>query len=63
MIRLSNLPVLLVIALYERQKYRETSLLEQLGDFAERYVGSLPRRLRAAGTLSTEIAGSALIWL
>lgn len=53
MIRLSNLPVLLIIALYERQKYRETSLLEQLGDFAERYVGSLPRRLRAAGSCYT----------
>ncbi|GFZ47257.1 hypothetical protein JCM24511_05000 [Saitozyma sp. JCM 24511] len=48
MIRASNLPVLLVIALYERQKYRETTLMEQFGDFAERYVGSLPRRLRSA---------------
>jgi hypothetical protein len=63
MIRASNLPVLLVIALYERQKYRETTLMEQFGDFAERYVGSLPRRLRSAGELNSvnlcEMAGSA----
>jgi hypothetical protein len=49
MIRMSNLPVLVVISLYERQKYRETSLLESVGDFAEKYVGSLPRMLKAAG--------------
>lgn len=52
MIRASNLPVLLVISLYERQQYRDTTVMEQLGDFAERYVGSLPRRLKAAGKLS-----------
>jgi hypothetical protein len=51
MIRASNLPVLLCIALYERQQYRDTTLAEQLGDFAEKYVGSLPRRLKAAGKL------------
>jgi len=51
MIRASNLPVLLCIALYERQQYRDTTIAEQLGDFAERYVGSLPRRLKAAGKL------------
>jgi len=51
MIRASNLPVLLCIALYERQRYRDTTLAEQLGDFAEKYVGSLPRRLKAAGEL------------
>lgn len=49
MIRGSNFPVLLVIALYERQKYRETSLMEQFGDFAEKYVGTLPRRIKSAG--------------
>jgi len=49
MIRASNFPVLLCIALYERQRYRDTTLAEQLGDFAEKYVGSLPRRLKAAG--------------
>ncbi|WWC90990.1 uncharacterized protein L201_005929 [Kwoniella dendrophila CBS 6074] len=48
MIRISSLPVLLLIALYERQSYREQTLLEQFGDFAERYVGNLPRRLKAA---------------
>jgi hypothetical protein len=53
MIRASNLPVLLCIALYERQQYRDTTLAEQLGDFAEKYVGSLPRRLKAAGKLTT----------
>lgn len=41
--------MLLIISLYERQQYRDTTLMEQLGDFAERYVGSLPRRLKAAG--------------
>ena len=49
MIRASNLPVLLAIGLYERQRYRETSLMEQFGDFTERYLGSLPRRIKAAG--------------
>ena len=49
MIRASNFPVLLLIALYERQQYRETTLMERIGDYAERYVGSLPRRLKAAG--------------
>ncbi|WVW79597.1 hypothetical protein I302_101566 [Kwoniella bestiolae CBS 10118] len=48
MIRVSSLPILLVIALYERQSYREQTLMEQLGDFAERYVGNLPRKLKAA---------------
>jgi hypothetical protein len=54
MIRASNFPVLLVIALYERQQYRDTTLAEQLGDFAERYVGSLPRRLKAAGETTSQ---------
>lgn len=54
MIRASNFPVLLLISLYERQQYRDTTLMEQFGDFAERYVGSLPRRLKAAGKLSAE---------
>ncbi|OCF56114.1 hypothetical protein L486_06055 [Kwoniella mangroviensis CBS 10435] len=48
MIRVSSLPILLVIALYERQSYREQTLMEQFGDFAERYVGNLPRRIKAA---------------
>ena len=49
LIRGSNLPVLLIIAMYERQQYRETTLLEQIGEFTERYIGNLPRRLKAAG--------------
>jgi hypothetical protein len=49
MIRASNLPVLLGIALHERQQYRETTVMEQIGDFVERYTGTLPRRLKAAG--------------
>lgn len=53
MIRASNLPVLLAIGLYERQRYRETSLMEQFGDFTERYVGSLPRRIKAAAGFDT----------
>lgn len=60
MIRASNLPVLLIIGLYERQQYRDVSLMEQLGDFAERYVGSLPRRLTAAGMLRLLLLGQ---WL
>ncbi|ORY33033.1 hypothetical protein BCR39DRAFT_520833 [Naematelia encephala] len=48
LIRVSNLPVLLAISLYERQQYNETTVLEQLGEFAERYVGNLPRKLKAA---------------
>lgn len=49
MIRVTSVHVLLLIALYERQSYQDQGLMEQLGDFAERYVGSLPRRLKAAG--------------
>jgi hypothetical protein len=60
MIRASNLPVLLLIALYERQQYRETSLMEQFGDFAERYVGNLPRKIKAAGKAS-QMPASALM--
>ena len=52
MIRASNFPVLLLIALYERQQYRETSMLEAMGDYMEKYVGSLPRRIKQAGELS-----------
>ncbi|WWD21217.1 hypothetical protein CI109_105701 [Kwoniella shandongensis] len=48
MIRVTSVPVLLVIALYERQSYRDQSLMEQFGDFAERYVGNLPRKIKAA---------------
>ncbi|ODN80904.1 hypothetical protein L202_03030 [Cryptococcus amylolentus CBS 6039] len=48
MIRVSSVHILLLIALYERQSYKDQTLMEQLGDFAERYVGSLPRRLKAA---------------
>ncbi len=52
MIRASNFPVLLGIALYERQAYHETSMVEQISEFAERYVGALPRRLKAAGEMA-----------
>ncbi|WVN87843.1 uncharacterized protein L203_103038 [Cryptococcus depauperatus CBS 7841] len=48
MIRVTSFHTLLLIAFYERQKYNDQSLLEQLNDFAERYVGSLPRRLKSA---------------
>ncbi|WVR08864.1 hypothetical protein IAU60_005923 [Kwoniella sp. DSM 27419] len=48
MIRLTSLPVLLLIALYERQFCREQSLMDRFGDFTERYVGNLPRKLKAA---------------
>ncbi|WVQ81319.1 hypothetical protein IAT38_003442 [Cryptococcus sp. DSM 104549] len=48
MIRVTSIHILLLIALYERQSYQDQTLMEQLGDFAERYVGSLPRRLKAA---------------
>lgn len=49
MIRVTSVHILFLIALYERQSYQDQGLMEQLGDFAERYVGSLPRRLKAAG--------------
>ena len=48
MIRASNLPVLLIIALYERQQYRETSIMETISDFIEKYIGNIPRRLKQA---------------
>ncbi|KAK4684377.1 hypothetical protein P7C73_g5800, partial [Tremellales sp. Uapishka_1] len=48
MIRASSFPILLGIAVYERQTYHESTLMEQFSDVAERYVGSLPRRLKAA---------------
>nr|XP_019010032.1 uncharacterized protein I206_05594 [Kwoniella pini CBS 10737]OCF48813.1 hypothetical protein I206_05594 [Kwoniella pini CBS 10737] len=53
MIRVTSVPVLLTIALYERQSYREQTLMEQFGDFAERYVGNLPRRIKAAAGFDT----------
>jgi hypothetical protein len=49
MIRITSFPILLGISLYERQTYKQESLMEQLSDAAERYVGSLPRRIRVAG--------------
>ncbi|OCF32424.1 hypothetical protein I316_05850 [Kwoniella heveanensis BCC8398] len=48
MIRVTSLPVLLLIAMYDRQSYREQTMMEQFGDFAERYIGNLPRKLKAA---------------
>ncbi|OWZ75703.1 hypothetical protein C365_06273 [Cryptococcus neoformans Bt85] len=51
MIRVTSVHILFLIALYERQSYQDQGLMEQLGDFAERYVGSLPRRLKAAAGL------------
>ncbi len=49
MIRASNFPFLLGIALYERQTYHDQTMMEQLGNAAERVFGTLPRRLKAAG--------------
>ena len=51
MIRITNLPALLLIALYERQQFKDQTLLEQLWDFLDDRVGYLPRKLRAAGQL------------
>ena len=51
LIRASNLPVLMMISLYERHQYSDTGLLEALGDYAERYMGALPRKLKTASTL------------
>lgn len=48
MIRASNFPVLVAIALYERQQYSESGFWERVGDWIEKYIGSLPRRLTAA---------------
>jgi len=50
LIRASNLPVLMMISLYERHQYSDTGLLEALGDYAERYMGALPRKLKTAST-------------
>ena len=48
MIRASNLPVLLLIALYERQQYSQTSIMETISDWIEKYIGGIPRRLKQA---------------
>ncbi|KAL7421096.1 hypothetical protein Q5752_003980 [Cryptotrichosporon argae] len=48
MIRATNLPMLLLISFYERQMYQQLSVWEQVGDLTERYIGSLPRRIKAA---------------
>ncbi|WOO84870.1 Calcium channel YVC1 [Vanrija pseudolonga] len=37
MIRVTNLPVLMLIALYERQTYNQSTLWEQICDYADRY--------------------------
>ena len=49
LIRATNFPVLLIVALYERRQYSDTTIMEELADFTERYVGSIPRKLTAAG--------------
>jgi hypothetical protein len=54
MIRITNLPALLLIALYERQQFKDQTLLEQLWDFLDDRVGYLPRKLRAAGELDRQ---------
>lgn len=41
MIRATNLPVLLCIALYERHTYQQTTMWEQICDYTEHYVGKL----------------------
>lgn len=41
MIRATNFPVLLVIALWERQTYNQQTLWEQFCDFADHYLGRL----------------------
>lgn len=56
MIRASNLPVLLCIALYERNKYDDTSMAEQIWDYVDDYLGYLPRKLRSAGEPTFPIA-------
>ena len=48
MIRASNFPVLMLISLYERRQYSDTSFMETLGDYAEHYLGTLPRKLKTA---------------
>ena len=45
MIRVTNLPVLLIIALYERHKYGSMSVWEQVCDYTDYYA----TKLRAAG--------------
>jgi hypothetical protein len=41
MIRVTNLPVLLIIALYERQTYSNMSVWEQICDYTDHYVGKI----------------------
>lgn len=41
MIRVTNLPVLLGIALYERQAYSNMSVWEQVCDYTDHYVGKI----------------------
>jgi hypothetical protein len=52
MIRASNFPVLMLISLYERRQYSDTSFMEMLGDYAEHYLGTLPRKLKTASELT-----------
>jgi hypothetical protein len=41
MIRATNLPVLLIIAIYERQAYHNMSVWEQVCDYTDHYMGKL----------------------
>lgn len=42
-IRATSFPLLLGIAVYERQKYHPMSLTDRLDKFSEQYLGDLPR--------------------
>jgi hypothetical protein len=49
MIRASSFPILLAIALYERQTYRQDPLMEQFEKWTDRWLGGLPRLVRNVG--------------
>ncbi len=53
MIRLTSFPILVLIALYERQTYRRDSLMEQLEALSDKYLGGVPKLIRNAGEFCT----------
>src|SRR4051812_6496194 len=49
MIRASSFPILLGIALYERQTYRQDPLMEQFERWTDKWMGGFPRLIRNVG--------------
>jgi hypothetical protein len=62
MIRLTSFPILLAIAIYERQKFHHTSILDWIEKQLETHFGSGPRKFKNACECSS-LFSSVVIWI